>query len=70
MTYVLETWRRPLENKGMRISRPKTQFKDLKFGEGDDQGRELLKIIGEELQRGHHVRYIGSSVEDTGRVAT
>ena len=29
MTEYLETWRRALEDRGMRISRPKTQFMDL-----------------------------------------
>ena len=28
MTEYLETWRRALEDRGMRISRPKTQFLD------------------------------------------
>ena len=32
MTEYLETWRRALEDRGMRISRPKTQFMDFKFG--------------------------------------
>ena len=31
MTEYLETWRRALEDRGMRISRPKTQFMDFIF---------------------------------------
>ena len=29
------------------------------------QRRELVKIQGEELQRVHHLKYIGSRVEET-----
>ena len=54
MTEYLETWRRALEDRGMRISRPKTQFIDFKFGLDNGQGREPVKILGEELQRVHH----------------
>ena len=33
MTEYLDTWRRALEDRGMRISRPKTQFIHHKFGQ-------------------------------------
>ena len=48
----------------MTVSRPKTQFIDLTFGQGNYQGREPFKIIGEEPQRGHHFKHIGSSAEE------
>ena len=64
MTEYLETWRRALEDKGMRISRPKTQSIDFTFGQDNGQGREPVKILGEELQRVHHFYYLGSSVEE------
>ena len=70
MTEYLETWRRALEDRGMRISRPKTQFIDFKFGHDNGQGREPVQILGEELQRVHHVEYLGSSVEETGGMTT
>ena len=70
MTEYLETWRRALEDRGMRISRPKTQFIDFKFGQYNGQGREPVKILGEELQRVHHFKYLGSSVETTGGMTT
>ena len=54
----------------MRISRSKTQFIDFKFGQDTGQGREPVKILGEELQRVHHFRYLGSSVGDTGGMTT
>ena len=31
---------------------------------------EPVKILGEELQRVHHFKYLGSSVEETGGRAT
>ena len=70
MTEYLETWRRALEDIGMRINRPKTQCIDFTFGQDNGQGREPVKIIGEELQRVHHFKYIGSSVEETGGMTT
>ena len=50
----------------MRISRPKTQFIHFKFGHDNDQGREQVKILGEELQRVHHLKYLGTGVEEAG----
>ena len=47
----LDTWRRALEDRGMRISRPKTQFTDFKFGQDNGQGRESVKIPGEEYYK-------------------
>ena len=34
------------------------------------QGRDPVKILGEEVQRAHHFKYICSSVEETGDMAT
>ena len=70
MTEYLETWRKALEERGMRSSRPKTQFMDFNFGQDNGQEREPVKILGEELQRVHHFKYLGSSVEETGGMAT
>ena len=70
MTEYLETLRKALEERGMRISRPKTKFMDFNFGQDNGQERELVKILGEELQRVHHFQYLGSIVEETGGMAT
>ena len=70
MTEYLETWRKALEDRGMRISRPKTQFMDFNFEKDNGQEREPVKILGEVLQRVHHFKYLGSSVEETGGMAT
>ena len=70
MTEYLETWRRSLEDRGMRISRPKTQFIAFKFGQDNGQGREPVKIPGEELQRVHRFKHLGQSVEEKGGMAT
>ena len=66
MTEYLETWRRSLEDRGMRISRPKTQFIAYKFGQDNGQGRKTVNILGEELQRVHPFKSLGASVEETG----
>ena len=70
MTEYLETWRRPLEDRGMRISIPETQFINLKFGQESGQARESVKIPMEELQSVHHFKYLGSSVDETGGMTT
>ena len=70
MAEYLETWRRALGDRGMRISRPKTQFIDFQFGEDTGQGRGPVKILGEELQRVHQFNYLGSSVHETGGMTT
>ena len=70
MTEYFETWRRALEDRGMRISRPKTQFMDFNLGQDNGQEREPVKTLGEELQSVHHFKYLGSSVEETGCMAT
>ena len=54
----------------MRIRRTKTQFIDFKFGQGNGQGREPVKILGEELQRVHRFKYLGASVEETEGMTT
>ena len=69
-TEFLHTWRRALEDRGMRISRQKTQFIDFKFGQGNGQGREPVNILGEELQRVHRFKYIGASVGETEGMTT
>ncbi len=48
MTEYLETWRTALEDRGMRISRPKTQFMDLIL---DMIMAKEESRLGEELQR-------------------
>ena len=70
MTEYLETWRRELVDRGIRISRPKTQFIDFKSGQDNGQGREPVKILWEELHRVYHFKYIGSIVEETGGMTT
>ena len=47
-TEYLETWRKALEERGMRISRPKTQFMDLIL---DMIMAKEESWLGEELQR-------------------
>ena len=65
MTEYFHNWGRTLADRGMRVRRPKTQFMDFKFGQDNGQGRVPVKILGEELQRVHHVEYLGSSLEKT-----
>ena len=46
MTEYLETWRRALYDRSMRISRPKPQFIDFQFGDYNGKRRGPVKIQG------------------------
>ena len=70
MTEYLETWRKALEERGVRISIPKTQFMDFSFGQKMSKKGEAVMILGEELQRVHHFKYLGSRVGERGGMTT
>ena len=61
MTEYLQSWRKAVEERGMRVSRPKTQFMDFSF-EKNAQGNRPLKILGEEVERVTHFKYLGTSI--------
>jgi len=64
MTEYLETWRKVLEKKRMRVSRLKTQFTDFKFGRNEETDRPTAQTLGDELEKVTHFKYIGSVVEE------
>ena len=70
MTEYLDTWRKSLEERGMRISRPRTQFMDFKFEQNQQGNREPVKILGEELERVTNFKYLGTSMEEEGGMET
>ena len=71
VTEYLDTWKKALDERGVRISRPKkNQFMDFNFGQDNGKERDPVKILWEQLQRVHHFKYLGSSVEETGGMAT
>ena len=70
MTEYLDTWRKSLEERGMRLSRPKTQFMDFNFEQNQEGNREPVKILGEELERVTHFKYLGTSMEEEGGMET
>ena len=45
--YVEKMYRR---ERGMRVSRPKTQFMDFTFGQNERGNREPVNVLGEELE--------------------
>ena len=51
-TECLQTWRRALEDRGIRISRPKTKFIDITFGQGNGQGRDNINCTESECSMG------------------
>ena len=66
MTEYLDTWRKSLEERGMRVSRPKTQFMDFNFEQNQQGNREPVKILGEETERVTHSKYLGTTIEEEG----
>ena len=54
----------------MRVSRLKTQFMDFALRQNESGNREPTKIIGEELERVTHFKFIGTSTEEECCVET
>ena len=50
----------------MMVSRPKTQFMDFNFEQSQQGNREPIKILGEELERVTHFKFLGTSMEEEG----
>ena len=59
-----------LEERGMRVSRPKTQFMDFSFEQNAQGNRPQVKILGEEVERVTHFKYLGTSIEEEGGMET
>ena len=59
----LKTWRRAMGDKGMRVTRQKTEY--LCIGEGETD--EEVKMRGEKLKWVEEFKYLGSTVQMDGR---
>ena len=59
----VEEWRKILEDRGMRVSRQKTEH--LYFG-GEDTEPARIKMQGEEVPRVQVFKYLGSMVQEDG----
>ena len=70
VTEYLETYRSASEDREMTISRPKTQFIDFNLGQDNGQGRAGYDPRGRTTKRVHHFKYMGTSTEMTGGMAT
>ena len=70
ITEYLETRRKSLEERETRVSRPKTKCMDFLFEQSEQGNREPVKLLGEELERVTHFRYIVMSIEEEGGMAT
>ena len=60
----LEEWRVALENRGMKISRYKTEYFTTDTS-GDQQA--TIRLNGKMLKRVKSLKYLGSMVKETGR---
>ena len=70
MTAYLDTLTKSLEESGMRVSMAKTQFMDFNCEHNQQGNREPVKILGEELERVTHFKYLGTSMEEEGGMET
>ena len=70
MTEYLDTWRTYVEERGLWVSRPKTQFMDFNFEQNQQGHREPVNILGEELERVTHFKYLGTNMEEEGGMET
>ena len=68
MAEYLDPWHKSLEERGMRVSRPKTQFMDFNFEQNQQGNRE--PVTGEELESVTHFKYLGTSMEEEGGMET
>ncbi|GJW75403.1 putative pre-mRNA-processing factor 6-like [Tanacetum coccineum] len=66
----LEQWREMLENKGLRVSREKTEYMRCDFNRNEnDQNEEAVIRIGEHiLEPKESFRYLGSVIHKSGRI--
>ncbi|XP_063615410.1 uncharacterized protein LOC134788449 [Penaeus indicus] len=64
----LELWRGAMEDRGMKVSRQKTEYLKLKAkGEGgDNEGDTEVKLQGEAVAQVREFKYLGSIVEEDG----
>ena len=62
MTEYVESWRKSLEERGMRVCRPTSQFMDFSFEKNAQGNRPQVNIIGEEVDRVTHFKYMGTSI--------
>ena len=53
-----------LDERGMRVSRTTTQFMDFSFEQNAQGNRPQVKILGEEVERVTHFKYLGTSIEE------
>ena len=70
MTEYLDSWRKALEERGMRVSRPKTQPMGCSFEQNAQGNRPQVKILGEEVERVILFKYLGTSIEEAGGMET
>ena len=61
----LERWRTALEDRGMRISRSKTEYMCTT---NEEDGRESIRLDGEERKRVDNFKYLGAIVNADGNV--
>ena len=61
----LEEWRRPMEDRGLRINRKKTVY--LRFNvDGNMDGNSDINLQGQNLERVNTFKYLGATLAENG----
>ncbi|GJY43355.1 retrovirus-related pol polyprotein LINE-1 [Tanacetum coccineum] len=64
----LEQWRKALEDKGLRVSREKTEFMRCNFNRNDNDQNEEIHIGDHILESKESFRYLGSVMHKSERI--
>ncbi|GJS16483.1 retrovirus-related pol polyprotein LINE-1 [Tanacetum coccineum] len=64
----LEQWRKALEDKGLRVSREKTEYMRCNFNRNDNDQNEEIRIGDHILEPKESFRYLGSVMHKSGRI--
>ena len=60
----LDTWRKSLAERMVRVSRPKIILIDFAFEQNGHGNRELVNILGEQLKRVTYLNYIEANIDE------
>ena len=68
MNTKLECWRDTLEAKGFRLNRSKTEYLHCRFSAGEGGVASEVVIEGAVIPRVKRFRYLGSIIQENGRL--
>ncbi|KAL4199145.1 hypothetical protein AMTRI_Chr03g143430 [Amborella trichopoda] len=64
----LELRRNALESKCFKITRTQTKYMECKFSNNRSRDEEVVKIDGQEVQKGSYFQYLGLIIQENGEI--